>query len=317
MSSSRPRLKELLFPAASDTWLTLLRIGLGTEVTLYCLSLQRDWLQLFRSNGNGIVSRDLSEAVLSAQSPFLPRLGWLVQVGAEMGLGEDAIIRTIWLLLFCAGCFLLIGFFSRCAAVAAWFLHLCAIESGNLMTYGMDNFTTIGLFYLMLAPLPDRYALDYRKAKWPRKNRYLLGLFKRILQLHLCLIYFFSGLAKSIGFGWWNGTSIWCSLTSPPYNIIPVHVLASLAPLLPVLGIGVWALEIGYPIFIWLRKTRLVWFLAIIAMHVMIALTMGLYLFAVVMIVLNVAAFGPDVLPFLNKVTLRETPEMLLAAKQT
>ena len=67
----------------------------------------------------------------------------------------------------------------------------------------------------------------------------------------------------------------------------------AVAPVLPLLGISVWVLEIGYPIFIWLRKTRLIWFLAIIVMHVAIGLTMGLYLFAFVMIVLNFAALAP------------------------
>jgi hypothetical protein len=51
-------------------------------------------------------------------------------------------------------------------------------------------------------------------------------------------------------------------------------------------------LEIGYPFFIWHEKTRKIWLIGICAMHVGIGLAMGMYLFAFVMIVLNVAAFG-------------------------
>jgi Vitamin K-dependent gamma-carboxylase len=301
MAITLQRLKEFLLPTVSDRWVTFLRFGLGVEVTLYCLSLRRDWLKFFQSNGKGVISRDLSEAILSVQSPLVPRLGWLVQIGGESRVSEDTVLTTIWLLLLCAGCFLLIGFFCRSAAVSAWFLYLCAIKSGNLMTYGMDNFTIIGLFYLMLAPLPDRCALDYRRGKRLNKDQHLLGLFQRILQLHVCLIYFFSGLAKSIGLGWWNGTSIWRSLTSPPYNIIPLHVLATFAPVLPLLGIGICVLEIGFPLFIWMKRTRRTWFFAILIMHIGIAFAMGLYLFSLIMIVLNVAAFGPELM------SLRET----------
>jgi hypothetical protein len=44
-----------------------------------------------------------------------------------------------------------------------------------------------------------------------------------------------------------------------------------------------------------MKKTRLVWLVCILAMHAAIGLLMGLYLFALVMIVLNLAAFGvPD-----------------------
>jgi hypothetical protein len=41
-----------------------------------------------------------------------------------------------------------------------------------------------------------------------------------------------------------------------------------------------------------MKKTRVVWVVCILVMHVAIGLTMGLYLFALVMIVLNLAAFG-------------------------
>ena len=290
---------------------------MGLQLLFFSFSLRSDWLSLFKNDGSLTVSRDLSEALLSAQSHLIPRLGWLVQGGAALGLSEVAISNIAFVLLLCSGCLLAIGLFSRSAAVVGWFIHLCAVKSANLMNYGVDNFTTIGLFYLMFAPLPDRFALDYaRKGSIP-PNQFLAGTCLRVFQLHVCIVYFFSGLTKALGVGWWNGTSLWRSLTSPPYDVISPHFWGTLAPVLPVLGIGVCGLEIGYPIFIWLRKTRLIWFLAIIAMHVAIALAMGLYLFAFVMIVLNLAAFGPEVLPFLNKITLYERPEVLQPASQT
>jgi hypothetical protein len=52
-------------------------------------------------------------------------------------------------------------------------------------------------------------------------------------------------------------------------------------------------MEATYPIFIWPRKTRFLWFAGVLGMHVGIGLLMGMYLFASVMIVLNIAAFGP------------------------
>jgi hypothetical protein len=61
---------------------------------------------------------------------------------------------------------------------------------------------------------------------------------------------------------------------------------------LPLLGISICLLEVSYPIFIWMKKTRFVWLVCILAMHAAIGLMMGLYLFALVMIVMNLAAFG-------------------------
>lgn len=284
---------------------------MGLQLLFFCFSLHKDWLPLFENGVTETVSRDLSEAVLSAQGHFIPRLGWLVEVGSAIGVSELRILNMTFVLLLCSGCFLVIGLFSRTAAVVGWFVHLCAVKSANLMTYGVDNFTTTGLFYMMLAPLPDRFALDYLRMAPAQPNPAPVRW--RVLQLHLCIIYFFSGVPKALGISWWNGTALWRSVTAPPYDVISPHIWASLAPVLPVFGIGIWVLEITYPIFIWLRKTRVIWFFGVIGMHVAIALTMGLYLFSFVMIVFNLAAFGTEVLPFLNHITLHKTPAMLQA----
>jgi len=69
--------------------------------------------------------------------------------------------------------------------------------------------------------------------------------------------------------------------------------LIRLGFLLPVAGIVVCVMEATYPVFIWPRKTRLICFIGVLGLHVGIGLAMGMYLFAWVMIVLNVAAFGP------------------------
>ena len=156
---------------------------------------------------------------------------------------------------------------------------------------------TIGLFYLMLSPLPDRYALDWQLRKSQPENSPLLGFWRRVLQLHLCVIYFFSGLTKCLGSGWWDGSNVWRALIRPPFNIVDPEMLVRWKYLFPVAGIFICLLEIGYPFFIWSDKTRKIWLIGICAMHAGIGLMMGMYLFALIMIILNVAAFGPDLRP--------------------
>ena len=141
-------------------------------------------------------------------------------------------------MLLAAGLCLVAGIFCRSAAIAAWFLHLSAIKSSALLSYGVDNFTSIGLFYLMLSPLPDHLALDSRWRKWPPKNAQLQSFWQRVLQLHLCVIYFFSGLTKLLGSGWWNGESLWRALTRPPFDMVPSEVLIHGKYLFIPLGFG-------------------------------------------------------------------------------
>src|SRR6266516_2978311 len=296
LSAWRERLVDFCFPAESDTWLAVLRIGLGLEVILYALSLRDDWNYLLAGTGHGLISRSLGEAILSLESHFVPRLGWLVGLGAHIGLREETVLFVAWICLLTAGCTLLVGFACRFSAILAWFLHLCAAKSGGFVSYGVDNFMTIGLFYLMLSPLPDRYSLDWRLRKSRAKDPQLLGFWRRVLQLHLCLIYFFSGLTKCLGSGWWDGSNMWRALIRPPFNIINPEILAGWKSLFPVAGAFICVLESGYPFFVWNNKTRRTWLICICVMHVGIGLTMGMYLFALIMIILNVAAFGPGLI---------------------
>jgi len=282
-----------LFSPDSSEWLTILRIGLGLEIALYALSLRADWARIFASSSTGFLNREFTEAVLSIQKALVPRIGWLIWLGERVGLSEQTTLATLWLLLFAAGCFLVAGLFCRSAAIVAWLLHLSAAKSGEYLAYGMDNFLTIGLFYLMIAPLPDRFALDRKLWRARPRDPEIVGFFRRVLQLHLCVIYFFSGITKCLGGGWWTGDSMWRALTRPPFDLIANQTLIHWKPVLLALGIAVCLLELTFPILIWPKRTRLFCLAAIIGMHIGIGVTMGLHLFSLIMIVLDLAAFGP------------------------
>src|SRR4030095_1359276 len=192
MRALKERLSEFLFPTESDAWLSILRVGLGFQITLYSFSLRNDWNSLLAGADSGLVNRDLTEALLSVESRFAPMLGWLAPLRAHAGLREETVLSILWICLLAAGCGLIAGIFSRTFAILAWFLHLAAAKSGGFVAYGLDNFMTIWLFYLMLSPLPGRYALYWRLQKSQPEDSPLLGFWRRVLQIHLCIIYFFS-----------------------------------------------------------------------------------------------------------------------------
>ena len=293
-------LGTFLFPPDSGFWLCLLRVGLGFQISLYAVSLRVDWSDLYGTTGHGLISRSLVEAAFSGENFYTPRLGWLVFAAKHVGLTEATTLSLVWVSLVVSGLCLITGWSSRLAAGVGWFLYLCSVKSGAFFAYGVDNFTTIGLFYLMIAPLPDPWSLD----SWFRKRRPInperLGFHRRVLQLHLSIIYLFAGVSKSLGTDWWNGTSVWRALTRPPFDLVPPELLIRFEYLLPAIGIMVCLLETGYPVFIWSRRTRAFWLAGILLMHLSIGLTMGLYLFALIMIVLNLAAFGPGLMPHIQ-----------------
>lgn len=291
------RLETFFFPLESDTWLSVLRVGIGLQLVLYCLTTRPDWVDMFSLQSSGPIRRDLTEAILSADSHFIPRVGWLVDLGERVGIREQFVLELVWWGLLVAALCLLVGLFCRASAAMAAFLHLCAVESSGALGYGADVLTTIGLFYVMVAPLPDRFSFDRQLRGVNAKYSDLNGFFKRALQVHLCLIYFFSGIAKCAGAGWWNGESIWRAMIRPPFNTISPAVLIHWKYLFPVLSISVCILETAYPLFIWPKRTRWIWLASILALHVAIGFFLGMYLFALIMIILNVAAFGSGLIP--------------------
>src|SRR5438309_11131880 len=125
-----------LFPPETETWLAVLRSGLGLQVIVYALFLKSDWHYLFASSGKGLVGREVGEAITSFDSPLIPTFGWLVALGRNFNISEEAVLSIAWICLLSAGCLLLLGLFCRPAAIVGWFLQLCASESGGLLAYG-------------------------------------------------------------------------------------------------------------------------------------------------------------------------------------
>jgi hypothetical protein len=303
---ARARCWKFLFPRVSDRWLTVLRCGLGLQLILYCISTGRGWSGQLTARG-GPLNHSLAGALLAGQGALIPHTGWITAAAERIGVSESTTLTSLWLLLLGCAFLLLLGLFLRPAAIVAWLIHLAAVKAGTMTSYGVDNFTTIGLFYLMLSPLPDRLAADARWRRQRPKSLRLHGFHRRILQLHLCLIYFFAGLTKLVSPAWWNGESVWRAFTRTPFDILPRDWLAASPTLLVVLGLCTFTVELGYPVLIWPARTRLIWFTAILALHLGIALTMGLFLFGSIMIILNAAAFGTDLtLPLHRPIDARE-----------
>ena len=144
----------------------------------------------------------------------------------------------------------------------------------------------------MLSPLPDRYSFRSLGNKSKAEKSAALGLLAACPTgaSVLCLFYW-----RACKVSWQRlvGRLQPLALADPPaFNFVPPDLLVQFKYALPVLGISICLLEVSYPIFIWLKRTRWIWLGCILAMHAAIGLTMGLYLFALVMIVMNLAAFG-------------------------
>ena len=131
MSSVTNRLRNFLLKPQSSIWLTILRVGLGLQVLCYGLSLRGDWLELLGRENQGLIRRDLTEAILSARSPFIPRVGWM-DIGAHLGLSEPTVLWTVWTVLMVAALLVAVGLFCRISSAVVWLLYLSTAKSAEL-----------------------------------------------------------------------------------------------------------------------------------------------------------------------------------------
>jgi hypothetical protein len=280
-------------------WLPVFRISIGVFCLLHFITLLPD-IRLFLSP-SAIIPPDILQGKASTVVPTL--------YGIAKFLGYPSVTETIiysFSVLYIVSLIMLaIGMFSRVSAIFATFLHLIFMNSMTFYIYGVDCFCNVALFYCIVFPVGHFYSLDQRLFKNRKFNAAFANYCLLLLQIHICIAYVFGGIDKLLGFNWWNGESVWKAihLIESPRNI-NVDYLAKT----PVFMIAGWAtiiIELFYPVFVNIRKTRNLWLFLIIGMHLSIAFLLGLYFFSTFMVMFNMLAYY---LPYYKKEVLVTKP---------
>ncbi len=195
---------------------------------------------------------------------------------------------------------LMVGFFSRTMAVLAFVI---AVSYANRITpgafFGLDQINCLLAMYLMLGPCGARYSLDRiwrlrrgAPAHVPPSTGANVAI--RLLQLHMCIIYLFSGLGKLQGQSWWTGDAVWFTVATLEYQSLDLTWLANWPRLINVLTHVTVFWELFYCALIWPRLTRPWVLLLAIAVHGGIAIAFGMPTFGLVMLIGNLAFLSPE-----------------------
>lgn len=247
---------------------------------------------------------------------------------------------------FIHGCVLVIFFLftiglgGRVVTVLAWLATLSYIQRHYVAFFGMDTILSFTTLYLMVGPscaalsadrLIVRYAHAWRALRLrasarkgslissmavkraegveldPPTPTITANIALRLLQIHICIVYFASGTSKLMGASWWNGTAIWGTMINPEFS--PVYNPAYMGALrwlcehrvlweLFMTGGVLFTLvfEISFPYLIWNRYTRGLMMVAALALHTGIAFFMGLTTFSLIMIAVVSSFTPPEVL---------------------
>ncbi len=223
------------------------------------------------------------------------------------------IVHILALLVFFL---LMIGFFSRTMAVLA---YLMAVSYANRVTpgayFGLDKINCLLAMYLMLGPCGARYSLDRilrlrRGAPREVPPSVSANLAIRLIQIHMCIIYLFSGLGKLQGESWWNGEAVWFSSANLEYQfLIDMTWLAAYPMLVNFLTHATVYWELSYCALVWPRLTRPWVLLMAVIVHLGIVVAYGMPTFGLVMLIGNLAFISPETVrrwldPVANRVAL-------------
>jgi hypothetical protein len=272
--------------------LAFFRVGVALLGVTQVLVLWPYLLQLYGNFGF------IQWAVVEAESEvWLPSIGKLCLALQPYGVSSAASVYGVFTLYLLALAGLLAGWRTRLCGVGAWLLHSLTVNSGLGSLYGMDTMLHICLFYCAWMPVGDAFSLDARRGRRSPAPSFAANLGKRALQLHLCLIYLNTGLAKAGGEQWYNGEAIWRAVMQPQFAVFDMSWLADAPRLAMLAAWATLAVELGYPLLIWPRRTRALWVASTVGLHLGIGLLMGLWLFSLMMVVMNFAAFGFELLP--------------------
>ncbi|RIK86663.1 MAG: HTTM domain-containing protein [Planctomycetota bacterium] len=224
-------------------------------------------------------------------------------------------VWTIHIVALVAFAMLFMGLFSRTSAVVA---YLLAVSYAHRVTpgayFGLDKANCMIALYLVLGPCGARYSLDRlwrlrRGDQAPAPPSVSANIAVRLLQLHLCVVYLFSGLAKLEGVTWKLGTAMWWAAANYEYQSLDLTWLAGWPMLVALITHLTLFWELFYCCLVWNRFTRPIVLWTAVVVHGGIALFMGMITFGLAMIIANLSFLRPETVrrwvdPVANRVAL-------------
>ena len=254
-------------------------------------------------------------------------------------LVPDGGLRLAWIGCLTVLAMYVVGLFSRWTAVLAWVIVVSTVRRVPIALFGFDQVISPLMLYLAVtgasgqAVSLDRFLRRWRQSRSAAAARpscrpavgagaspgrrvspdepgipaptISANLSLRLIQLHLVVIYAMAALGKLQGPSWWDGTATWKTMTAGEFVVGDFTPMADWPLAINLLTHASLALELLYPILIWVAIARPLVLACAVAMHAGIALmSPGLTEFTLAMLTANLAfvsaswlrrlATGPD-----------------------
>jgi predicted DCC family thiol-disulfide oxidoreductase YuxK len=294
------------FQPADPTPLGLIRVAVGSLACWSLLVFGLDLQDYLGADGWA------ATATIRASERSLAWSFWF--------LVPEVWLRPAWCACLVVLSLFALGIFSRVTAVLGWVIVVSTVRRVPIALYGFDQVLSALALYLAVsgasgqAVSVDRFWTRWRRARLAARaasrrpaaggsmrhsTRFVGGLpprsvsanlALRLMQLHLVLIYGMAGLAKLQGPSWWDGTALWRTMATGEFVVLDFTGLARWPLVINFLTHVALAVELLYPILIWVRMGRPLLLAGVFALHAGIAvMSPGLAEFALIMLAGNLA----------------------------
>jgi hypothetical protein len=180
---------------------------------------------------------------------------------------------------------LTLGIGGRLLMWLAWIINLGFLQRNYPAHFGADVIGSLLLFYLCFTQSCERLSVLnlFTKKRSFEDSDMLSSVMIRMLQVQIMVIYAYTGWEKLKGASWWDGTALWSVLANPQMTTMDFSFLRSIPWVIPVIGFMTIIFEVYFPPMVIWQKSRYIWLLMGVSMHLGIGIFMGLMPFATVM----------------------------------
>lgn len=204
----------------------------------------------------------------------------------------DQYLMTVhWLCVAIVAMFC-VGWQTRITSVLAYVITISYSQRVPVANFGLDQILGMLCLYCAIGPSGLCFSVDRwlqekkhsrRKTPIPARSSSNVQLSLRLIQIHMCVIYFWAGVAKLKGESWWTGDAMWRVMANQEYQTTDLTWTAWV-PWVPYVAAHATVLwEIFFCVLVWNKRLRPLVLLIGTGMHFGIGMFLGMWTFGLIM----------------------------------
>jgi uncharacterized membrane protein YphA (DoxX/SURF4 family) len=205
-----------------------------------------------------------------------------------------------------------VGYRTRVTSVLSLIVLVSYAHRVPEALFGLDQINGMLTLYLAIGPSGSMLSVDRwlrtRRSSTPSPAPPSVGanVAQRLIQVHMCIIYFFAGTSKLQGPSWWNGEALWRAVSNLEYQSFDLTWLAWHPKLVNLFTHTAILWEVFFCVLIWIPRLRPLVLAMAVALHMGIGAFLGMWTFGLIMLV-GCASFLPN--EWFRKLAARPIPD--------